>query len=136
MNNEDKENRLSFTTDFHYENGKAFFQGFALETVVSNRINARYRVLVRHPDDGHLYNMKGMEKPMTQDQIQEVIENQHSGSLCGEEFAFEVFDDKDELLFATKFNAQERIPPDGYHSDKMVSTSFSWIFDLPERLRI
>lgn len=137
MNTEaDKENRLSFTTDFHFQNGIPFFEGFVMETVVSHRIEAKYRVLVKHPQDGHFYTMKGMEEPLTQDEIHKVLKEQHNGAIGAKEFAFEVFDKTGtRKLFATRFNAEEKIPADGYASDKLVVTTFSWIFDLPEDLK-
>lgn len=132
----DKENQLSFTASFHFQSGHAFFDGFTQETVVSVRIKAKYRVLVKNPEDDHMYTMKGMEKPLSQEEIRKVLKEKHQGSIHGEEFAFEVFDEKGERLFATKFNAQERIPPDGFESNKVVYTSFSWVFELPEGLRL
>jgi len=130
-----KDNRLSFTVDFNFENGYAYCSGFSLETVVSMRIGAKYRILVKHPEDGKFWTVKGMEKPMPQRETQDVIEKRHHGALRGAEFIFEVFDRDDAPLFNTKFNAQERIPPDGYAPDKIVWTSYSWAFELPERLK-
>lgn len=136
MNTVSKENRLSFTTSFRFQNGRAFFRGFTLETVVSQRINAKYRVLAKNPNDGKMYTLKGMEEPMPQKEINKVLNEQRHGALCFEEFAFEVFDETGkEKLFATKFNAQEKNPPDGYAPDEIVYTSFSWAFELPERLK-
>lgn len=129
-------NRLSFTTSFHFHNGCAFFDGFTMETVVSNHIGAKYRVLIKHPADGKFWTMKGLEEPMTQTEIGKVLKNLHKGALIGKDFAFEVFDKTGtEKLFATVFNAQDRIPADGFSSDKEVFTTFSWAFELPESMR-
>ena len=135
MNIAPKENRLSFTVSFHFHSGRAFFDGFTLETVVSRRINAKYRILAKNPTDGHMYTFKGMEEPMSQKEINDVLDEQHNKTLCFEEFAFEVFDETGkDLLFATKFNAQDKVPPNGNSSDNVVYTTFSWAFELPERL--
>lgn len=132
-----KEDKLSFTVGFHFQNGHAYCSGFSTETVVSVNVGAKYRILVKHPKDGKFWTMKGMEEPMTQQEIHEVIEKKHHGALRREEFAFEVFDETGkEKLFATRFNAQERIPPDGFAPDKEVFTTFSWAFELPEHLKV
>jgi hypothetical protein len=131
--NDHKENRLSFTTDFHFQNGVAYFEGFILETVVSNRIGAKYRVLVKNPKDNHFYTMKGMEEPLKQDEIRKVMDERYKGSIGADEFAFEVFDNTGQKkLFAIRFNAKEKIPSDGYSTDKLVVTSFCWAFDMPK----
>ena len=128
--------RLSFTANFHYSGGKTFFSSLSPETVVSHNIGAKYRVLMMNPNDNQFWTMKGMEEPMTQDEINDVIKERHRGALCGTEFAFEVYDSTgDRKLFATRFNAQDKIPADGHASDKAVYTSFSWVFDLPEDLK-
>lgn len=101
----------SFTVGFHFSNGVAHFEGFSMETLVSSTLRLKYRVLLKHPVDGKFWTMKGMENPMTQDEIQEVLETQHRGFLGAKEYAFEVFDETgEEKLFATKFNADERFP--------------------------
>ena len=131
MKTEPKKDRLSFTARFDFSGGRSFFKGFS-----PNRIDVKYRVLMMNPKDNHFWTMKGMEEPMTLDEIDEVIKERYGGSLCGEEFAFEVFDNSGKRkLYATKFNAQEKIPPDGYASDKWVITSFSWAFELPDDLK-
>ena len=130
-----REDTLSFTVGFHFGNGHAYCSGFSLETVVSVKVGAKYRILVKHPKDGKFWKMKGMEEPMSQDEIHEVLKHHHHGALRAEEFVFEVFDRDGALLFHSKFNAQERIPPDGYAPDKIVWTSYSWAFELPERLK-
>lgn len=136
MTTERKEDRLSFTACFHYSGGKSFFAGLSLETVVSTNIGAKYRVLMMNPQDKQFWTMKGMEEPLTQDEIYGVLKERYKGVLCGQEFAFEVFDSTGKRkLFATRFNAQEKMPSDGCASDKAVYTSFSWAFDLPEDLK-
>lgn len=135
MITEHKEDRLSFTARFHYSGGKAFFTGLSPETSVSKNIGAKYRVLMMNPKDNQFWTMKGMEEPLTQDEIYDVLKEHYEGVLCGQEFAFEVFDSTGKRKwFATRFNVQEKIPSDGYASDKVVYTSFSWAFDLPEDL--
>lgn len=80
--------------------------------------------------------MKGMEKPMTQDEIRKVIDEVHKGYLSGMEFIFEVFDKTGERnLFGTKFDAKEKIPPEGYGNEHLVVTSFTWSFPLPKDLQ-
>jgi hypothetical protein len=130
-----KDEGMSFTADFDFASGKAFFTGFALETVVSKKIGAKYRVLVKNPADGFFYTMKGMEEPLTQDEIDHVLKERYKGAIMAEEFAFEVFDRTGEKIFATKFNAADKIPPDGFNPEKMVFTSFSWPFPLTDRLK-
>ncbi|OGJ54148.1 hypothetical protein A3D11_03935 [Candidatus Peribacteria bacterium RIFCSPHIGHO2_02_FULL_49_16] len=125
--------RLSFTADFYFENGKAYFTGFALETVVSVNIGAKYQVLVKR-EDGKFWSLKKMESPLSQDDVQKVID-ELGGSIMGEEFLFKVFDKNDKEIFGTRFNVSERIPPDGYSNDKLVMTNYSWVFDLPEYLQ-
>ncbi len=124
--------QLSFTVSFHYQNGVSYFDGFILETVVSENIGAKYRVLVKKPGTDDFYTMKGMEEPMNQDGIDVVLREKHNGSIPAKEFVFQVFDNSgSKKLFESKFNVAERIPQDGYGSDKMVVNSFSWSFDLP-----
>ena len=126
----------SFTAGFHFSNGVAHFEGFSMETVVSNALELTYRVLVKHPKDGNFWTMKGMENPIRQEQIQKVLDKKHNGYLDGKEFVFEVFDKTGKRpLFATKFNAEEKIPTEGYGSKHLVATSFCWAFDLPEDLQ-
>ncbi|MDD4319431.1 MAG: hypothetical protein PHW10_03865 [Candidatus Peribacteraceae bacterium] len=124
--------RMSFTVNFNFQSGKAFFTGFAMETVVSKKIGAKYRVLVKNPADGFFYTMKGMEEPMTQDKIDQVLEERYKGALMAEEFAFEVFDRSGEKIFATRFNALDKISADGFSSEKIVFTNFSWPFELSD----
>ena len=130
-NGVEKIDRFSFTTDFHFQNGKAYFTGFVMETKISDEIGAKYRVLLKKPGTDDFWTMTGMEDPMTQDDIHNVIENTHHGSVASDEFVFEVFDRDDGKLFNTKFIASERIPAGGYCNDKLVITTFSWVFDLP-----
>lgn len=126
----------SFTVDFSFSNGVANFTGFVMETVVSCALELKYRVLVKHPIEGKFWTMKGMEEPMRQDDIQKVLKEQHKGYIAGKEFVFEVFDQTgEECLFATKFNAEERIPAEGYGSEHLVVTTFSWNFPLPPDLQ-
>src|SRR4051812_33121323 len=82
----------SFTVGFHFSNGIAHFEGFSMETVVSEALELKYRVLVKHPTEGNFWTMKGMEEPMTQNEIQRVLEEKYNGFLVGKEFAFEIFD--------------------------------------------
>jgi len=73
---------------------------------------------------------------MRQDKIQEVLDKEHSGCLAGKEFVFEVFDKTGETrFFNTRFNAEEKIPAEGYGLEHLVVTSFSWSFPLPEELQ-
>lgn len=108
-----------------------------MENVVSDALELKYRILVKHPVDGKFWTMKGMEEPMRQDEIQKVLDEKHKGSLPGKEFIFEVFDKTGKTnLFGTKFNAEEKIPAEGYGSEHMVFTSFTWSFPLPPELQI
>lgn len=129
-----KNNQLSFTADFSFQRGIPVFGGFALETIVSKESGAKYRVLVKKPDDGHFYTIKKMEEPMLQDEIDRVLREHYYGGIEADEFIFEVFDGSNNKIFATRFNAKERVPAEGYDSDKFVWTSYSWHFDLPTRL--
>lgn len=127
----------SFTVGFSFSNGIAHFEGFRMETVVSHALELKYRILVKHPVDGKFWTMKGMEEPMRQDEIQRVLDKQHNGFLAGKEFIFEVFDKSGEKnLFGTKFNVDEKIPAEGYGSEHLVVTSFSWNFPLPPELQV
>ena len=126
----------SFTVNFHFSNGIAHFEGFSMETVVSVKLGLKYRVLVKHPIDGKFWTMKGMENPMIQDEIEKVLKEHHKGFLSAKEFAFEVFDKTGtRKLFATRFDAEDKIPPEGYGNEHLVVQSFSWLFDLPEDLQ-
>lgn len=126
----------SFTVGFSFSSGVAHCEGFTMETVVSDALELKYRILVKHPVKGKFWTMKGMEKPMRQDEIQKVIDEQHRGFLAGKEFIFEVFDKTGErVLFGTKFNAEEKIPAEGYGSEHLVVTSFTWSFPLPPDLQ-
>lgn len=121
---------MSFTVGFYFQSGKASFTGFKMETVVSSKIGAKYRVLVKNPDDGYLYTMKGMEEPMNQAEIRAVLKERYNGAIMADEFAFEVFDSEGSKIFATKFNAADKTPADAFKPDKEVFTSFSWAFEL------
>jgi len=122
----------SFTVQFSFSNGVAHFDGFAMETVVSHGLHLKYRVLVKHPVDGKFWTMKGMENPMSQDEISSVLKKQHKGYLAGTEFVFEVFDETGETrLFNSRFNAKDKISPEGYGSEHLVVTSFSWNYEFP-----
>ena len=125
----------SFTVRFSFSNGIAHCEGFSMENVVSAALELRYRILVRHPIDGNFWTMKGMEEPMRQGEIQKVLDERHKGFLAAKEFIFEVFDKTGKNLFGTRFNAEDKIPAEGYGSDKMVFTSFSWSFLLPPELQ-
>lgn len=128
-----KQERMSFTVNFNFQSGTAFFTGFALETVVSKQIGAKYRVLVKNPADGYFYTMKGMEEPMTQDQIDQVIKERYRGAIMADEFAFEVFNGEGEKIFATKFNAADKMSADAFNPEKTVFTNFSWPFELSDK---
>lgn len=118
----------SFTVGFSFSNGAAHCDGFRTETVVSDALELKYRILIKHPIDGKFWTMKGMEEPMRQNKIDEVIRKRHNGFLAGKEFIFEVFDKEGNHLFGTRFDAEERIPPDAHKSDRVVFTSYSWTF--------
>ena len=128
-----KHEKMSFTVDFDFQNGKAVCIGFALETVVSKKINAKYRILVKNPADGYFYTMKGMEEPLTQEEIDVVLKERYNGGIMADEFAFEVFNGDGEKIFATKFNAADKTPADAFNSEKMVFTNFSWSFELSDK---
>jgi hypothetical protein len=107
-----------------------------MENVVSDALELKYRILVKHPVDGKFWTMKGMEEPMRPDEIQKVLDDRHKGFIASKEFIFEVFDKTGKRnLFGTRFNAEDKIPAEGYGSDKMVFTSFSWSFPLPPELQ-
>lgn len=126
----------SFTLSFSFSNGIAYCEGFTMETVVGDALKLKYRMLVKHPVDGKFWTMKGMEEPMRQDDIQKVIDERHKGSIAGKEFIFEVFDETGKTnLFGTKFNAEEKIPAEGYGSEHLVVTSFTWSLPLPPELQ-
>jgi len=127
-----KQGKMSFTVDFHFQNGKAICTGFAMETVVSKKINAKYRILVKNPADGYFYTMKGMKEPLTQEEINSVLREKYKGGITAEEFAFEVFNGEGEKIFATKFNATDKTPADAFNPEKMVFTNFSWSFELSD----
>jgi hypothetical protein len=126
----------SFTVSFSFSNGVAHCGGFSMETVVSDALELKYRILVKHPKDGKFWTMNGMEEPMRQDEIQKVLDKDHNGYLAGKEFVFEVFDKLGKTnLFGSRFNAVEKIPAEGYGSEHLVVTSFSWSFPLPSELQ-
>lgn len=126
----------SFTVGFGFSNGIAHCEGFTMETVVSIALGLKYRILVKHPLKGGFWTMKGMEDPMSQDEIEDAMKKFYNGYLNGSEFIFEVFDNTGkELLFGTKFNAADRIPSEGYGTEHLVVTSFTWSFPLPEKMR-
>ena len=127
----------SFTVSFSFSNGIAHFEGFSMETVVSDSLALKYRVLVEHPVEGKFWTIKGMEDPMRQAEIQRVLNDLHKGFLAGKEFIFEVFDKTGKKnLFGTKFNAEDKIPAEGYGSEHLVVTSFTWSFPLPPDLQL
>ena len=78
--------------------------------------------------------MKGLEEPMTQGEIDKVLEEKYGGSIGADEFAFEVFDKSNKRIFATKFDASVKIPH--LNNDQTSWTTFSWAFDLPDYLSI
>jgi hypothetical protein len=126
----------SFTVGFSFSNGVAHCEGFTMETVVSHALGLKYRIQVKHPIKGNFWVMKGMEKPMSQDEIRKVIDEVHKGHLSGKEFIFEVFDKTGEKnLFGTRFNAEEKIPAEGYGNEHLVFTSFTWSYPLPADLQ-
>lgn len=126
----------SFTVGFGFSNGIPHCEGFTMETVVSTALDLKYRILVKHPLKGDFWTMKGMEVPMSQDDIEKALKEFHNGYLSGKEFIFEVFNKTGgELLFGTKFNAAEKIPAEGYGSDHLVVTSFTWTYPLPEEMQ-
>ena len=125
--------KFSFTVGFHFQPERAFFDGFTAETVVSDRIGAKYRVLVRNPADNAFYSIQGMEDPKTQDEIDQVLEERYNGCICANEFAFEVYDNENNKIFATRFDVSDRIPT--LNNDQEQWTTFSWVFDLPAHLQ-
>lgn len=131
--NDPKNERMGFEVNFHFQTGKAFFTGFGFEDVVSKKIGAKYRVLVKNPADGYFYTMKGMEEPMNQDQIDQVLKDRYTGAIMADEFAFEVFNRQGEKIFATKFNAVEKMSPDAFNPEKTTWTHFSWSFELSDK---
>ena len=126
----------SFTVGFSFSNGIAHCEGFSMETVVSTALKLKYRIQVKHPIEGNFWTMKGMEEPMSQDEIDKVLKEKHNGYISAKEFIFEVFDNTGKNLFGTRFNAEEKIPAEGYGSDKMVWTSFNWSYPLRADLQI
>jgi len=129
-----KMEKLGFTTSFHYQSGIPSFDGFTMETRVSSDIGARYRVLVMHPEEKAFYTMKGMEEPMTQQEIRTVLQERYGGSIRADEFAFEVFDVDGNKIFKTRFDAAEK-PIGGGGTDSTTFTTFSWSFELPDNLK-
>lgn len=126
----------SFTVGFSFSNGNAYCEGFKMETVVSDALRLKYRLLAKHPEDGRFWTLKHMEEPLRQDEIEKVLEEIHRGYIASTEFAFEVFDESGkEKLFSTKFNAAERIPANGYGSEHIVFQSFTWSYPLPPKLQ-
>lgn len=131
MDKEQQSRKFSFTIDFNYSRGVAHCGGPIMETVVSRGIGAKYRVGVKDTEN-HCKTFPGLSEPQDFDTISKAFDKH--GSLSGKVFVFEVFDRESQPLFSTEFDAAERCPADGYASDKMVCTSFSYLFDLPERL--
>ena len=128
--------RSSFTVRFTFSNGAARCEGIDPDTVVSGALKLRYRIQVKHPVDGKFYTMKRMEEPMRLREVQKALDERHNGFLDGKEFVFEVFDkDGKRSLFATKFNAEEKIPSEGFGSEHLVAKSFCWGFELPPDLQ-
>lgn len=125
----------SFSVRFSFSNGIAYCSGFGSESLVSNALGLKYMILLKHPIDKNFWTLKGMEEPLSQDEIHDVIEKRHKGSIAGEEYIFKVFDNTGKLLFGTRFDASEKIPPKGYGSEHFVVTSFSWTFPLPPDLQ-
>jgi len=125
----------SFTVGFSFSSGVAHCNGFSMETVVSDSLELKYRILVKHPIDKKFWTMKGMENPMREEEIQKVLDEKHNGFLAGKEFIFEVFDNTGDNIFGTKFDATEKIPSEGYGSEHLVITSFSWSYPLPLNLQ-
>ncbi len=123
--------QLSFTVDFHYSQGVPLCEGLALETVVSLGIGAKYRIGVRKTKDTWS-TVPGLETPQRFGDVNALIDKR--GPLCGDIFLFEVFDTDGQQLFQTVFDAKAKCPPDGYASDKLVCTSFTYLFALPEQL--
>ncbi len=124
---------LGFTAMFRFQGGKAFFEGFTLETAASKQRRVTYRVLVNNPADGAFYTMKFMEEPLGQREIQKVLERHYHGSLMADEFAFEVFDAESHLLFATRFDAHSKVPAQAASAKNMIVMTFSWSFPLKDR---
>jgi hypothetical protein len=127
----------SFTVSFSFSNGFAYCEGFSMETVVSDALELKYRIQVKHPVEGGFWTMKGMEEPMRQAEIREVIKERHKGSIVGKEFIFEVFDKTGKRnIFGTRFDTEEKIPPEGRGSEHLVVKSYTWSYPLPEDLQL
>ncbi len=126
-------NRLTFSVDFHFFKGKAFCDGFMLETPLSKKIGAKYKMMVKEPKKDGFSELKGLEKPMDQGSFHKALQTL-GGHAEGTEFVFEVFDSEDRRIFFTQFNAAENFPLDGYESDFISVNSMSWSFDLPKNL--
>ena len=103
-----------------------------METVVSVGIGAKYRVGVNKTSD-KWSTFPGLSDPRTFKEISAIFDEH--GPLCGDQYIFEVFDSEDCRIFMAEFDAKSKCPADGYASDKMVWTSFSYLFELPERLQ-
>jgi hypothetical protein len=103
-----------------------------METVVSVGIGAKYRVGVSKTNE-KWSTWPGLSEPQTFKNISDIFDKH--GPLCGDQYIFEVFDSEDNRIFMAEFDAKSKCPADGYASDKMVCTSFSYLFELPERLQ-
>lgn len=123
--------KLFLTVIFFFQSSKAFFSGIAPSSI-ADEIGAKFRVLVRNPTDGYLYTMKGMEVPLSIEEIKKVLEHNYNGSIMANEFAFEVYDATGFMVFATKFNAGDKIPSDAHEPDTTVYQKFSWSFELSD----
>lgn len=127
----------SFTVRFSFSNGVAHLTDLMAENVVNNALGLKYRILVKHPVEGGFWMMKGMENPMTEDEIDNALNKFHNGYLSGSEFVFEVYQsDGKTNLFATKFNVEDKIPDEAFKSDRLVITPFTWSFPLPQDLQV
>lgn len=133
-NNPNDGTKFSFSIGFHFSRGIPQCEGPTLETVVGYGIGAMYRIGVKKSESKHPWSsLPELNEPKSFKDISAGFDE--FGPLCGDVFLFEVFDKDGKCIFQSEFNAKEKCPPDGYGNDKLVATSFSYLFDLPERLQ-
>ena len=123
---------MSFTVNFSFYLDRPFFEGIPHETVVSNQIGAKYKVLVMHPEDGHMYSLKGLNEPLPWKKLNDGLKK--IPPITADTFVFEVFDRDGNKIFDTAFDAKSKVPR-GLSPMQTSFTSFCFAFDLPKSLK-